>query len=81
LKLNLNKCEIAKTSIGFLGQVVSRDGTQLDQHKIKAIIEFPIPIIVTNVRVFLGLTKYYQNYVKGYSHIVTTLLELTKKRT
>jgi hypothetical protein len=45
----------------------------------RAVIEFPIPTIVTNVKAFLGLTKYYRNYVKGYSHIATTLLELTKK--
>jgi hypothetical protein len=31
LKLDLSKCEFAKTNIGFLGQLVSRDGTQLDQ--------------------------------------------------
>lgn len=27
LKLNLNKCEFAKTSIEFLGHVVNKDGT------------------------------------------------------
>ncbi len=59
MEFNLNKCEFAKTNIGFIGQVVSRDGTQLDQQKIRAVIEFPIPTIITNIRTFLGLTKYY----------------------
>jgi hypothetical protein len=45
----------------------------------RVVIEFPIPIIVINVRTFLGLTKYYWNYVKGYSHIAITLLDITKK--
>lgn len=36
LKLNLSKCEFAKTIIRILGHVLSREGTQLDQRKIKA---------------------------------------------
>jgi hypothetical protein len=59
LKLNLSKCEFAKTNIGFIGHVVSRDGTQPNQQKNKAIIEFPMLTIVTNVKAFFGLTKYY----------------------
>lgn len=32
-------------------------------------IKYPMPIFVTNVRAFLGLTGYYRNYVKRYSYI------------
>jgi hypothetical protein len=31
---------------------------------------FPIPFIITNVKVFLGLTKYYQAFIHGYAKIV-----------
>ncbi len=65
LKFNLRKCEFVKTSIGFLGHVLNIDGTQPNQRKIKIIIEFPMFTIVTNVKAFFGLTKYYWNYVKG----------------
>jgi hypothetical protein len=79
LKLNLSKCEFAKTNIGFLGHVVSRDGTPPNQQKIKTIIELPMLTIVTNIKTFFNLIGYYYNYVKGYSHIATPLFELTKK--
>jgi len=79
LKFNPSKCEFAKTSIRFLGHVVNRKGTQPDQKKVKVMIEYPMPILITNVKAFLGLIGYYHNYVKDYSHIATPLFELTTK--
>lgn len=46
---------------------MSHDGTQFDPKKIKAIINFLVLVIVTNVQAILGLKRYYENYVKGYS--------------
>jgi hypothetical protein len=79
LKFNPNKCEFAKSKLAFVCHEVSQEGTQLDQRKIKMVINFPIPIATTNVRAFLGLAGYYRNYVKGYSCIAIPLFELTKK--
>jgi hypothetical protein len=79
LKLNPNKCSFAAKSITFLGHVVSKDGTRPDPGKIEAILHFPQPRTVTNVKSFLGLTGYYMKYVKGYARLATLLFELTKK--
>jgi hypothetical protein len=79
LKLNPNKCCFAAKSIKFLGHVVNKDGTKPNLGKIKAILHFPIPKMVTNIRSFLGLTRYYRNYVRGYSQLATLLFELTKR--
>jgi hypothetical protein len=79
LKLNLGKYEFARFSLTFLGHVVSHDGAQLDPKKIKAIINFLVPTIVSNVQAILGLKRYYKNYVNGYSRIATPLFDLTKK--
>jgi len=56
LKLNSNKCCFATKSITFLGHVVSESGTKPDHGKIEAVLHFPQPRTVTNVRSFLGLT-------------------------
>jgi hypothetical protein len=79
LKLNLNKCSFAAKSITFLGHVVSGDGTTPDPGKIEAVLHFPQPRTVTNVKSFLGLTGYYRKYVKGYACLAAPLFELTKK--
>jgi hypothetical protein len=67
LKLNPSKCCFAARSITFLGHVVSSEGTKPDPGKIDAVIHFPTPKTVTDIRSFLGLTRYYRNYVRGYS--------------
>ncbi len=79
LKLNPGKCCFATRSIVFLGHVVSREGTRPDPSKIDAVVHFPVPKIVTDVRSFLGLTGYYRNYVQGYARLVVPLFELTRK--
>jgi hypothetical protein len=79
LKLNPGKCCFATRNIAFLGHVVSREGTRPDPSKIDAVVHFPVPKTVTDVRSFLGLTGYYRNYVQGYAQLAVPLFELTKK--
>ncbi len=79
LKLNLGKCSFAARSIAFLGHVVSNEGTRPDPSKIDVVVHFPVPKIVTDVRSFLGLTRYYRNYVRGYARLAVPLFELTRK--
>jgi hypothetical protein len=79
LKLNPGKCCFAAESIVFLGYVVSKEGVKLDPKKIDAVLRFPEPTTVSNVRSFLGLTGYYRKYVRGYSRLADPLFESTKK--
>ncbi len=53
LKLNPSKCCFATESIVFLGHVVSKLGTKPNPGKIDAVLRFPEPKMVTNVRSFL----------------------------
>jgi len=78
-KLNSKKCYFATKSIAFLGHVVSENGTRPDPGKIEAVLHFPQPRTVTNIRSFLGLTGYYRKYIKGYARLATPLFELTRK--
>jgi hypothetical protein len=38
-----------------------------------------VPKTVTDIRSFLGLIRYYRNYVWGYSRLAVPLFELTRK--
>jgi len=48
------------TQIGFLGHVVSRDGISIDSDKTKAVMDWPRPMTIIEIRSFLGLGIYYR---------------------
>lgn len=79
LKLNPRKCEFVKINISSLSHIVSKENTQPGLRKIKVVTECLVPVAVTNVKAFLGLTIYYWNYIKGYSCIAIPLFELIKR--
>ena len=51
----------------------------VDPKKIKAIEEWPVPKDVTDVRSFMGITGYYQRFIKGFSRIANPITSLHKK--
>ena len=73
LKLQPSKCELFKTSLLYLGHIVLEDGIRTDPKKVEAIHQWPVPVTVTDVRSFLGLTNYYRRFLKGYAKIVRPL--------
>ena len=64
-----SKCDFFKDTIQYLGHIVSKDGTSVDPDKIKDIIEWPIINNVTNIRLFMGITGYYRQFIEGFSKI------------
>ena len=69
LKLKPSKCEFFRSSLKYLGQIVSKEGIATDPRKIEAIPDWPRPKTVTDVRSFTGFTNYYRKFIKGYVKI------------
>jgi transposase InsO family protein len=79
LYLKASKCEFERTSVTFLGFIVSEKGVESDPEKVKSIQEFPAPANLRESRSFMGLVSYYRRFVPNFSRIAAPITELTRK--
>eukprot|EP00253_Pinus_taeda_P016502 PITA_16502 len=79
LYAKFSKCDFFKEEIQCLGHVISKEGIAVDPEKIKAIMDWPIPKDVTDVRSFMGLAGYYRRFVVGFSKVAFPITSLEKK--
>ena len=79
LKLKASKCYFGHSSVRFLGFIISSSALAPDPEKVAAIMEYPIPRNLTELRRFLGMTSYYRRFISGFSDIASPLNQLTQK--
>ena len=79
LTLRAEKCNISAACCIFLGHEVGRCHVAPVQTKTEAVQRFNLPITKKDVRSFLGLTGYYQKFIKDYATIALPLTDLLKK--
>ena len=76
---NLSKCTFCVENVIFLGFVVSSQGIQVDKSKVDAIVSWPRPKTVSEVRSFHGLASFYRRFVKDFSSKAGLLINWLRK--
>ena len=79
IKLNSSKIEFKKTSMPYIGHILTPDGVKADPAKVKAILEMKQPSDVAGVRRILGTVNYLAKFLPHLSQVSEPLRQLTKK--
>ncbi|UYV63574.1 K02A2.6-like [Cordylochernes scorpioides] len=80
LTLNKDKCKFAVTTIKFLGHQIEPNGIQADPKRKRAILEFPKPRSVKELKQFLGMVNFSARFVPNLAEISHPLNKLLSKK-
>ncbi len=78
LFVNLDKCDFNTDKVEFLGFVISPDGVAMEESRVTAIQNWPIPETTREVQVFLGFANFYRRFIYAYSRVATGLTNILK---
>jgi hypothetical protein len=80
LLINMKKSSFMKTDLIYLGFVILANELKMDSSKVEVIKNWPSLRNVFEVRSFHCLASFYQNFIRNFSGISTTMMDTMKKR-
>ena len=79
LSITPDRCNWHRSRVNFLGYIISPDALEIDQEKIRTVVEWEALDSVKGVQSFLGFVNFYRRIIEGYSKFTRPLTDLTKR--
>ncbi|KAA3679599.1 uncharacterized protein DEA37_0004833 [Paragonimus westermani] len=79
LKLKLKECVLLKQEVSLLGHLIIPTVVKTGGTKLKQIVDWPVPRLVSEARSFMKLAWYYREFVSHFAEIAFPLHQLTEK--
>ena len=80
ITLNPHKCEFSKTSLKFLGHILSAEGLKPDPGRVSGISNFPPPTDVSETRRFLGMVNQIGKFIPNLAEKTKPLRDLVSDK-
>ncbi len=81
MPLSINKCQFAKSSVKYLGHIVSTEGRAPLLDRTTAIVNWPRPKTVKELQSFLGVANYYSMFIPDFAKMAAPLNDIVGKAT
>jgi hypothetical protein len=79
LTINKDKSIFCVKKLKFLGFIISEKGWEVDEERIKAIVNYPEPKTIKETRRFVGMLGFFRGFIKNMSELTAPITDLTKK--
>ena len=79
IHLKAKKCEFFRSSLGFLGHIVDKNGVRPDPNKVRCILEAN-PTTKKEIHSWVSTAGYYRRHVPNFSRKVQPLYDLIKSK-
>ena len=76
-----HKCEFYRSSVEYLGHLITPQGNTVVPSKAKAIEDWPTPSNLKQLRQFLGLSGFYRHFVNQSGKVAKPLTNLLASKT
>jgi hypothetical protein len=75
----LSKCDFWLKEIKLLGHTISQAGIAVDPDKVQEVMNWKLPMTISQIRSFLELAGYYRRFIPDFYRIAKPITELLKK--
>ncbi len=79
LQMNINKCKFHVQKIFFLKLLLFIKELKMNFRKVQAVVEWSTSTNLTQMQFFINFCNFYQRFIKNFSKIVHSLIQLIQK--
>ncbi len=80
LQININKCEFHVQKTIFLELLISIERLKMNSRKMQAVVDWSTLNNLTQMQFFIDFCNFYQCFIKNFSKIVHSMIQLTQKK-